>query len=280
MNISKVTVDTISDDAITLDVKNTVLDARNIMMKYNISRVVVINKEGLVGIVTEKDILHFLRSSNFNRRPNEIKLNEITSDKKLITVGSNTHLITCAKLMLNNNVSSLIVTRKNSKEVGIITKTDIVEHYSKFCKKINKVKDYMTIPVFSISKNELVNEAIRLLLENKVSRLLVIKNDRAVGIITGRDLMPISSLVSSGFEKYKTNLFNSDISTMGIKGFILVEDIMRNSLITVMSNNDLADAAKIMIRNRISGIPVVDKNEKVNGIVTKTDIVRAFSMLS
>ncbi|MGD1834295.1 MAG: CBS domain-containing protein [Nitrososphaeraceae archaeon] len=280
MNISKVTVDTISDDAITLDVKNTVLDARNIMMKYNISRVVVINKKELVGIVTEKDILHFLRSSNFNRRPNEIKLNEIISDKKLITVGSNTHLITCAKLMLNNNVSSLIVTRKNSKEVGIITKTDIVEHYSKFCKKINKVKDYMTTPVFSISKNELVHEAMRLLLENKVSRLLVIKNDKAVGIITGRDLMPISSLVSSGFEKYKTNQFNSDLSTMGIKGFILVEDIMRNSLITVMSNNDLADAAKIMIRNRISGIPVVDKNEKVNGIVTKTDIVRAFSMLS
>ena len=45
MNISKMTVDTISDDVITLDVKDTVLDARNIMMKYNISRVGIINKK-------------------------------------------------------------------------------------------------------------------------------------------------------------------------------------------------------------------------------------------
>ena len=221
-----------------------------------------------------------MHSSNFNRRPNEIRLNEVMNNKKPITVGTNTHLLTCAKVMMDNNISSVFVTHKNSKEIGIVTKTDIVEHYSKVCKKINKVKDYMTATVFSISENELVNEAIRLLLENKVSRLLVVKNDKPIGIITGRDLMPISSLVSSGFEKYKKNQFDSNLSTSDVKGFILVGDIMRNSLITVLNNDDLAEAAKIMIRNRISGIPVVDKNGKVNGIITKTDIIRAFSTIS
>ncbi|MGD1834623.1 MAG: CBS domain-containing protein [Nitrososphaeraceae archaeon] len=277
MDLSKLTVNTISDDAITLDATNTILDARNVMMKYNISRVVIVNKKGLVGIITEKDIVNFIYSSNFNRRPNEIKLKEIIKDKKPITVDANTHLRTCAKLMLDNNISSLIVTRKNSKEIGIITKTDIVEHYSKYYKRINKVKDYMTTIVLSISKNESVNEAMRILLDNKISRLLVINNDKLIGIITIRDLMPITSLVGLGYEQYKKNQFTSNISTIGIKGFILVEDIMNNNLITIFRTDDLAEAAKIMVRKRISGLPVVDKNEKLNGIITKTDIVKAFS---
>ncbi|MGD1838130.1 MAG: CBS domain-containing protein [Nitrososphaeraceae archaeon] len=277
MDLSKLTVNTISDDAITLDATNTILDARNVMMKYNISRVVIVSKKGLVGIITEKDIVNFIYSSNFNRRPNEIKLKEIIKDKKPITVDANTHLRTCAKLMLDNNISSLIVTRKNSKEIGIITKTDIVEHYSKYYKRINKVKDYMTTIVLSISKNESVNEAMRILLDNKISRLLVINNDKLIGIITIRDLMPITSLVGLGYEQYKKNQFTSNISTIGIKGFILVEDIMNNDLITIFRTDDLAEAAKIMVRKRISGLPVVDKNEKLNGIITKTDIVKAFS---
>ena len=41
MNPLKVTVGDVSDNAITLDVSNNILDARNVMMKYNISRVII-----------------------------------------------------------------------------------------------------------------------------------------------------------------------------------------------------------------------------------------------
>jgi acetoin utilization protein AcuB len=135
----------------------------------------------------------------------------------------------------------------------------------------------MTISVFSISPDELVIEAMRLLLENKVARIVVIKNDKAIGIITGRDLLPLTSLVSSGFEKYdKKNQFGPNMAMISLKGILFVGDIMRSSLITILSTEDLAVAGKIMIRNRISGLPVVDKNDKLKGIVTKTDILRAF----
>jgi CBS domain-containing protein len=138
----------------------------------------------------------------------------------------------------------------------------------------------MTTSVFSISPDELVIEAIRLLLENKVARIVVIKNDKAIGIITGRDLLPLTSLVSSGFEKYdKKNQFGSNIAMSSLKGILFVGDIMRSSLIIILGTEDLAVAAKIMIRNRISGLPVVDKNDKLKGIVTKTDILRAFSKI-
>ena len=281
MNPSKVTVGDVSDDAIALDVSNNILDARNVMMKYNISRVIITDNKILVGMVTEKDIIRFVYSFNSSRPAQDIRLGQVIGNKVPITVEDSMSLISCAKLMLNKGISSLIVTHKNSMDIGIITKTDIVDYYSKFYKRLNKVRDYMTISVFSISPDELVIEAMRLLLENKVARIVVIKNDKPIGIITGRDLLPLTNLVNSGFEKYdKKNQFGSNMAMISLKGILFVGDIMRSSLITILSTEDLAVAAKIMIRNRISGLPVVDKNDKLKGIVTKTDIIRAFSKIS
>jgi len=281
MNPFAKTVGAISDDAIKLDVGDNILDARNTMIQYNISRVVITEDNMPAGMITEKDIVRFIYSSNLNKRPGEITLGEVMGDKPPITVGSSMLLVSCARLMLSKGISSLIVTQKNSKDLKVITKTDLVNHYSKFYKKINKVKEYMTTQVYSISPDELLIKAMKLLLEKKVSRVAVVKNGKAVGIITGRDLLPISSLVNSGFEKYSDkSQFGLNMAISGLKAIIMVGDIMRSPLLTIFSNADLADAAKIMIRNRISGLPVVDNNDKLIGIVTKTDIIRAFSKSS
>ena len=53
---------------------------------------------------------------------------------------------------------------------------------------------------------------------------------------------------------------------------------MTRSLLLVRDNSDLADTARIMIRHEISGLPVIDKEEKLTGIITKSDIIRAFSV--
>lgn len=275
MNSHNDTANIIANDAITLDIKDNILNARNTMMKYNISRVIITDNKELAGIVTEKDIVNFLYSHKPNKRPHEIFLDEVMGGKAPISVGENIRLASCAKMLLSKGISSLVVTRNNSTSIGILTKTDLVEYYSKVYKQKDKVKDHMTFPVICISQDELVSEAMRILLENKVSRLVVIKNDKAIGIISGRDLMPLSSLMNSGIEKYRIN--QKGFNKGSINVFIMVKDIMRSSLITASSNDYLSDAAKIMIRNQISGIPIVDKNENLKGILTKTDIVRALS---
>jgi CBS domain-containing protein len=275
MSLSKITVDNLSDDAITLDISNNIIDARNTLMKYNISRVVITADKMPVGMVTEKDIVRFVYSSDLRKSPYNIRLGQIIENKTPITVEDNMNLTSCINLMLSKNISSLIVTYKDSTDIGIITKTDIVDYYSKSYKRLNKVKDYMTTSVFSISSEELVIEAMRLLLENKVARIVVIKKDKAIGIITGRDLLPLTSLLN--FKDKKSE--NKNFLGISLRGILFVGDITRNSLITILSNTDLAIASKIMIRNRISGLPVVDKNDKLKGIITKTDILRAFTKI-
>ena len=63
----------------------------------------------------------------------------------------------------------------------------------------------------------------------------------------------------------------------GMKRILLAEDIMKLDPIMITDYADLIDAALIMRGNRISGLPVVDSNDRLVGIITKTDITRAIA---
>jgi IMP dehydrogenase len=52
---------------------------------------------------------------------------------------------------------------------------------------------------------------------------------------------------------------------------------MKYDPITIARDSDLVEAALIMGRNRISGIPVVDSHSNLAGIITKTDIIKALA---
>jgi CBS domain-containing protein len=62
-----------------------------------------------------------------------------------------------------------------------------------------------------------------------------------------------------------------------MKRILLAEDIMKSNPTMITDYADLVDAALIMRANRISGLPVVDSNDKLVGIITKTDITRAIA---
>jgi CBS domain-containing protein len=57
-------------------------------------------------------------------------------------------------------------------------------------------------------------------------------------------------------------------------GAILAQDIMTSSPLTVRMNTNITEAARAMIRNRISGLPVISKKGILIGIITKTDILK------
>jgi CBS domain-containing protein len=66
----------------------------------------------------------------------------------------------------------------------------------------------------------------------------------------------------------------------GIRTHFLAKDVMKYDPITISQDSDLADAAQIMAMNRISGLPVVDSDGNLVGIITKTDIVKAIADIS
>ncbi len=61
---------------------------------------------------------------------------------------------------------------------------------------------------------------------------------------------------------------NRFLSHLALK--FLAMDVMKYDPITIASDSDLAEATHIMVRNRISGIPVIDSENILVGIITKT----------
>jgi CBS domain-containing protein len=200
----------------------------------------------------------------------------------LITVDEQSDLNTCAKLMLDKEISSLIVVDSKDDLKGIITKSDLVGVYAKHYAGKNLVQDYMTKRVFTVAPDETTHMVLSIMTNNKVSRVVVVRSQKPVGIITGRDLLPMSALF--GQDTYETikEVFASHeqaqvIVPSGISAVFLAKDVMKYDPITITEGSDLVEAAQIMVRNRISGLPVVDTNNDLVGIVTKTDMVRALA---
>src|SRR5215831_234902 len=53
-----------------------------------------------------------------------------------------------------------------------------------------------------------------------------------------------------------------------------VKDVMTPNVLSVVSDASISAAARLMLQNRISGLPVVDKSGKLAGIVTEGDLLR------
>ncbi len=275
----------VTQKAITLEPDKTLLDARNTMIRYNISRIVVAKDHKAIGILTEKDIARFLYSEVPSRRLDEITIAEIMS-KELVTVDEESDLRKCAKLMLERGISSLIVVDGKKNLKGIFTKSDLVFAYVENYAGEHLVSEFMTKKVFTVAPDEAIYMAILLMETYKVSRIVVVNRDNnPIGMITGRDLLPVSAVFGTGtFGSYWT--LRQDLIEQrkkqafipsGIKAIFIASDIMTANPITIEENADLADAGYVMQRNRISGLPVVDSNKKLKGIITKTDIVKALA---
>lgn len=259
-------------DPRTLEPEQTVLDARNTLLKYNISRVVIAKNRKPLGMITEKDIARFLYAQVPARRLDEIRLDEVMT-KDLVTVDEGAGLRACAKLMLEKQISSLIVVDdKNLK--GIFTKTDLTSAYVEHYAMEHRVREFMTQKVVTVTPDEPIHTAIMVMSGREISRIVVAKNNHPVGIITGRDLLPLGAFFAHLDSKQRKE---QAFIPAGIKAIMLASDIMTPNPITTSEDTDLADAAYIMLRNRISGLPVVNSSGILTGIVTKTDVVKALA---
>lgn len=265
--------------AITVTPRTGLLDAMEVMQKFRISRLVVI--DGMyrpVGVITEKDILRSLFPIGAK------KLGAITvqdyMSKDLITVQKSDSIYGCAKAMKDNGISSVLVMQDGKLE-GIVTKTDLVFNFLTQDTEPLKVSSVMTRDVITVSPKDPLFVVESILINNKISRVPVVKTGRPVGIITFRDFMParIPNRLGTFTDPHELN----DVRYSGIPNRFNInqldyaltfraEDIMSRDPVTMGPSEDVSVAALIMYRYDISGIPVV-RQSKIAGIVTKSDIV-------
>jgi CBS domain-containing protein len=205
--------------------------------------------------------------------------------KKLITVKMTDTIYDCAKLMKRNHISSIVVLNKKGILEGLITKTDLSSIFLTQAVSPLKVSKIMTRKVVTAMPGDSLLFVESLLIHNRIARVIVQRDKIPVGIITFRDFVPAKlphwiaqSADPKEVQEYrmKDNFGDIRVNQMSHLLQFKAVDIMSPNPITIDADEDVGVAVLLMIRNNISGIPVVKKSKLV-GIVTKTDIVKAIA---
>ncbi|MBN2127270.1 MAG: IMP dehydrogenase [Candidatus Diapherotrites archaeon] len=134
--------------------------------------------------------------------------------------------------------------------IGIIHKNMEIEEQVEQVSKV-KTSEYWIVPnPITVSPNDSLAYLMHLRKEKDVNSFPVVENDKLVGIVTNRDML------------FETNYSRK------------VKEIMTKELITINHKVELDEARDILHKNKIEKLPIIDKNGKITGLITVTDIMK------
>lgn len=124
-------------------------------------------------------------------------MNRIIRDfmcRGVVTCGVNANAADAARIMLDNDVSALVVVDERLNACGIISKTDLLRSYGRDLSLID-AEDIMTPEILTVSPETLVHEAVQLMLEHGVHQLVIVTHGgshrRPVAIFTSGDAVAL-----------------------------------------------------------------------------------------
>jgi len=197
-------------------------------------------KEGL----TFDDVLLVPQASAFT--PNMVDL----SINLAPTIKLNIPLISAAMDTVTESRLAIAMAREGG--IGIIHKNMSIEDQATHVDRVKRSEHGVITDPFFLAPENSVSEAVALMEKYRISGVPITKNGKLVGILTNRDLR---------FE----NNFNQPI------GNIMTKD----KLITAPVGTSLEEAQKILGKNRIEKLPIVDKDYNLKGLITIKDIEKA-----
>ena len=275
--------DIMSSPVYVINIDEPVSRARKLMLRHKISTLLVLNEDKIVGIVTKSDIGNRLAQAEplWRRRPIDQIPIKLLMTESVITIYPEASISQAASLMFENGIHEVPVVKNDI--VGIVTRTDIVRYIAENSEEINtKVSDLMTENVVFVHRHHTINHVIEEMNKNELERVIV-KNDagKAVGIISRRNLA-LNLFTDNEGKLSSKNIKMARRSTPGgqkvyryIKEVPLTaEDIMSFPVIFLDANDSIREAAKKMIEEGVTALPV-NKDEEIVGIISRTDVMKA-----
>ena len=176
--------------------------------------------------------------------PNQVSLKSRLTDK----ISLNVPIVSAAMDTVTEADLAIALARVGG--LGFIHKNMTIAEQAAQVNSVKRSENGMIADPVTLSKDHTLAEAKALMAEYKISGLPVVdKNNYLIGIITNRDV------------KYQENLE------------VKVEEIMtKNNLITSDKTTNLETAKEILLKNRIEKLPIVDKKNKLVGLITIKDI--------
>ncbi len=274
-----------SRDVISIPPSKSIKDTAKVMMEHEFRRLPITDPGSgkVLGIVTVMDILDFFGGGskfniiekkyedNFlaaiNEPVREIMTRDVVSLSKKASIGET------IETMLSNQLGAIPLVDGDDKLVGIVTERDIALSLAGVASRETAL-DYMSTKVFTTTPGTPLESACKIMVRNGLRRIPVVGGEadiskaakKLLGIITSTDIIRFLN-AKELFDNLNSNLATDVLETV-------ISEIMVTEPITIEPNMTIGELCELFAEKNIGGVPVV-KNDKVMGIITERDILRA-----
>ena len=144
--------------------------------------------------------------------------------KNIVVAEQDANIIGISRIMSNNNIGSVVIVEdlKTRKPVGIITERDIIRSIGMLQphQLVVPVREHMSHPLITLSSQATVLDAMKLMYEKKIRRIIILDHDRLAGIITDKDIFRylvenkelLSDIITSGDLPIPENQIKDEMS--------------------------------------------------------------------
>ena len=130
------------------------------------------------------------------------------------------------------------------------------------------VRDRMSSPAVTISADTPFQDAVKLMREHGFRRLPVVnKKNELIGIVSERDLLHAAPSPATSLSIWEMNYLLWKLK---------IDELMTHKVVSVSLDTPIEEAAQLMVNTKIGGLPIVDDNNHVQGVITETDIFKTF----
>ncbi len=249
-----------SADFPTVSVDDRIADALAVMKQSNYQDVPVVDGSEFVGMVSYASILR-KKSVTLDAKVKNLVRN-------LPTVTKDMEITKIAEMMVSSNCRQLPILN-GKKVVGVIERNRLID-ITRDIKALKEIRvwEIMSNPVESVKANDLMDDALELMIREDYRTIPVVNDaNNVIGIVGMREI------IDNNWKKENKTIGDLEKSA---RSQITVESIATTSAKTISWDADVAEAVDIMVENRFSTLPVIEGKDLV-GIITEYDILELIS---
>ncbi|MCJ2166027.1 MULTISPECIES: CBS and ACT domain-containing protein [unclassified Pseudodesulfovibrio] len=134
------------------------------------------------------------------------------------------------------------------------------------------IANWMTTDVVTITPDRSMMKASKVMKDKNISRVPVVDEDgKILGIISDRDIKDASPSKATTLDMHELYYLLSEIK---------IKDIMTKKVVTIRQDETVEKAAVLMLEGHFGGLPVLDDDNRVVGIITDSDIFKVLVEIS
>lgn len=254
--------DIMTKDVVSVDKDERLQQVLRLMRKHTISKLPVVDEGELVGVIADGHIADELGALKNAGIPASSLHASSAMAREFHTLSPYDDVAGLVERFQEDGGLGLFPVVNGTSLLGVVTKADILGLVTEG----TPLRDIMVTELHAVKPQDRVIHARRIMIDHGVERLPVIDDGRVVGIVAETD-------VAYGFEQFKKQVPKNHQENQ-LDQF-LVEDIMTRRVVTAPPDMPAEEAAARMREEDVGCLPVVDAAGTVQGMVTRTDLIRS-----